>query len=229
MMSTTINYQKEVSIPVEDIRLKGDLCIPEDAKAIIIFAHAGTNCRLNKRNQIEAKYLNEIGFGTLLFDLLNLQEAKDFQNRFKIDLLSYRLITASLWLEKFTAELALPIGYFGSSTAAAAALNAAIQLPQIYAITIRSGRPDLVYKNLPYLNTPSLFIVGSLDKMVLQINQTAFKQITCEKKLTIINGASHLFEEPGKLESVAENASTWFNNNLPLVHEQYQHENERYV
>jgi len=228
-MFTTINYQKEVSIPVEDIRLKGDLCIPDDAKGIVIFAHAGTNSRLNKRNQMEAKYLNDYGFGTLLFDLLNLDEAKDYQNRFKINLLSERLISASLWLEKFTADLAIPIGYFGSSTAAAAALNAAIHLPQIYAVVVRGGRPDLVFKDLPYLNTPTLFIVGGLDKMVLEINQNAIKELKCEKDLKIIDGATHLFDEPGKLALVAENAAEWFKNDIPLMYEKQQREDERYV
>lgn len=218
-MLATLNHQKEVSIPVEDIRLKGDLCIPENSKAIIMFVHGGSSSKLNKRNQMEAQYLNKNRFGTLQLDLLNLEEAKNYQNRFKVELLSERLIAASLWLEKFTAELGIPIAYFGSSTGAAVALHAAIRLPQIYAVAIRGGRPDLVVKELPFLNTPTLFMVGSLDSMVLQLNKNAFKHVACEKELKVIDGATHLFDEPGKLEMVTNYALEWFSNYIPVMHE----------
>jgi putative phosphoribosyl transferase len=218
-MFATLEHQKEVSIPVEEIRLKGDLCIPKNAKAIIMFIHGGSSSKLNKRNLVEAQYLNKNNFATLQLDLLSLDEAKNYQNRFKVELLSERLIAASLWLEKFTAELEIPIAYFGSSTGAAVALNAAIRLPQIYAVAIRGGRPDLIVKELHYLNTPTLFMVGSLDSIVLQLNQNAFKQIACEKDFKIIEGATHLFDEAGKLAMVTNYAAEWFQNYIPVMYE----------
>ncbi len=213
------HYQKEVSIPVEDIRLRGDLFIPENASAIIIFSHGSGSSRLSKRNQMVAKHLQDKGFGTLLLDLLTPSEDKDFQNRFKINLLAERLVAATLWLEKFPAAKDICISYFGASTGAASALKAATKLPQICAVVSRGGRPDLVIDDLPFVQVPTLLMVGSLDHQVLQLNQKAFQKLTCKKQFEVIDGATHLFAEPGKLEIVAELAVKWFNNYIPVVHE----------
>ncbi|TKB96901.1 dienelactone hydrolase family protein [Pedobacter cryophilus] len=214
-----LNYHKEVSIPVEDLRLKGELFIPQNAIAIIIFSHGSGSSRLSKRNQMVAKHLQEKGFGTLLFDLLTADEDKNIQNRFAIDLLAERLIVATLWLERIPAAKDICIGFFGASTGAASALKAAAKLPQICAVVSRGGRPDLALQDLPFVQVPTLFIVGSLDHQVLQLNQKAYQQLTCIKKLEIVEGATHLFEEPGKLEVVSDFAVDWFKSYIPVIHE----------
>ena len=214
-----LEYHKEVSIPVEDIRLKGELSIPKNPKGIIIFSHGSGSSRLSKRNQMVANHLQEKGFGTLLFDLLSPEEDKDYQNRFAIDVLAERLEAATLWLEKLPVARDLPLGYFGASTGAASALKAAANLPQIFAIVSRGGRPDLVMGDLPTINIPTLFMVGSLDHQVLQLNQKAYQQLSCMKKFEIIEDATHLFDEPGKLEIVADLAVNWFKNHIPVAHE----------
>jgi putative phosphoribosyl transferase len=214
-----LNYQKEVSIPVQDIRLKGELSIPEDVKAIIIFSHGSGSSRLSKRNQMVAKHLQEKGFGTLLFDLLTPKEDRDYQNRFDINTLAERLEAATLWLEKIPAAKDICICYFGASTGAASALKAAARLPQVCAVVSRGGRPDLVMEDLPFVQVPTLFIVGSLDHHVLELNQKAFQKLNCKKKFEVIDGATHLFDEPGKLEVVADLAVEWFKNYIPIAHE----------
>ena len=214
-----LNYHKEVSIPVEDIRLKGELFIPQNAKAIIIFSHGSGSSRLSKRNQMVAKHLQDKGFGTLLFDLLTADEDKNLQNRFAIDLLAERLTAATLWLERIPAAKDICIAFFGASTGAASALKAAANLPQICAVVSRGGRPDLAMQDLPFVHVPTLLIVGSLDHQVLQLNQKAYQQLTCIKKLEIVDGATHLFEEPGKLELVSEFAADWFKSYIPVIHE----------
>ena len=211
------SYHKEVSIPVNGIRLKGDLNIPEQAQSIIIFSHGSGSSRLSPRNQQVAQYLQERGFGTLLFDLLTPEEDKNYNNRFAIDLLQERLMDATKWLERLPAAKDCTIGYFGASTGSASALKAAAKMPEIFAVVSRGGRPDMAMEDLPQVKAPTLLIVGNLDTQVLQLNQLAYNELLGEKQLIIVAGATHLFEEPGKMEEVSELASGWFKEHIPKV------------
>jgi dienelactone hydrolase len=210
-------YQNDVSIPADGIRLKGTLFIPQNANAIIIFSHGSGSSRFSKRNQHVAAYLQQNGFGTLLFDLLTPEEDQNYYNRFAIDLLKERLEAATVWLEMLPVAKDLSIGYFGASTGAASALKAAVSLPEVFAVVCRGGRPDLAVEDLPSVQSPTLLIVGSLDAQVLELNQKAYAQLECEKHLEIVEGATHLFEEPGRLEIVAELAVDWFKNHVPAI------------
>ncbi len=210
-------FQEEVSIPIGKITLKGDLSVPPKAKAIIIFSHGSGSSRHSKRNQQVAKYLHDKEFGTLLFDLLTEEEDLNYQNRFNIDLLTKRLAGATEWLVRVPAASECRIGYFGASTGAASALKAAALLPTIGAVVSRGGRPDLVMDDLSYVEAPTLLIVGSLDHDVLQLNKEAYIQLECEKKLEVIEGATHLFEERGAMELVCEKAAAWFQKHLQPV------------
>lgn len=212
-----IKYQNQVSIPADGVRLRGDLYIPENAKAIIIFSHGSGSSRLSKRNLQVADYLHRHAFGTLLFDLLTPEEDQNYYNRFAIDLLKERLIAATVWLEKLPAAKNHHLAYFGASTGAASALKAAASLPEIFAVVCRGGRPDLAMDDLNSLQAPTLLIVGKLDSQVLELNQEAYQKMKCEKHLEILDGATHLFEEPGKLEKVAEMAAGWFNEHVPAI------------
>jgi len=211
-----IHIQEEVRIPVDNITLQGELIIPPKAKAIIIFSHGSGSSRFSRRNQQVAKYLQEKDFGTLLFDLLTEEEDENYYNRFNIDLLSKRLIGATEWIEKLAAKNC-SLGFFGASTGAASALKAAAVLPQIHAVVSRGGRPDLAMADLHNVEGPTLLIVGSLDYDVLQLNKEAFIQLKCEKKLEVVEGATHLFEEPGKMEIVSRLAGNWFEKYLTPV------------
>ena len=212
-----MRFHKEVSMPLGKVTLKGELFIPVKANAIIVFSHGSGSSRFSKRNQMVAKYLHEKIFGTLLFDLLTEEEDKHYHNRFEIDLLTKRLAGATEWLEEFPAAKDCRIGYFGASTGAASALKAAAILPHINAIVSRGGRPDLAMDVLKNVEAPTLLIVGSLDYDVLQLNKEAFVQLECEKKLEVVEGATHLFEEPGKMENVSELAGNWFQKYLNPV------------
>jgi len=203
-------FQKEVRIPVLNVELKGDLIIPLKATAIIIFSHGSGSSRLSPRNQMVANYLQEKKFGTLLFDLLTEAEDSDYQNRFDIELLTKRLIAASEWLAEQPAAKDCRFGYFGASTGAASALKAAAYKEKIEAVVSRGGRPDLALSSLASVNAATLLIVGEMDHDVLQLNKEAYMQLNCEKKLEIIEGATHLFEEPGKMEKVSMLAASWF-------------------
>jgi pimeloyl-ACP methyl ester carboxylesterase len=204
------HFQKEVSIPAGKIIMKGDLFIPAKAKGIILFSHGSGSSRFSKRNRLVAKYLNEKHFGTLLLDLLTEEEDKHYSTRFDIDLLTKRLAGATEWLEGLPAAKDCRIGYFGASTGAASALKAASILPEIHAVVSRGGRPDLAMDDLIMVEAPTLLIVGSLDYDVLQLNKEAFTHLRCKKKLEVIEGASHLFEEQGTMEKVCEWAGMWF-------------------
>lgn len=210
-------FHKEVSIPVGKVTVQGELIIPLKSMAIIIFSHGSGSSRFSKRNQMVAKYLHGRNFGTLLFDLLTEEEDKHYYNRFDIDLLTKRLAGATEWLEKLPAAKDCRIGYFGASTGAASALKAAAYLPHIEAVVSRGGRPDLAINNLPKVEAPTLLIVGSLDYDVLQMNKEAYIQLECEKKLEVVEGATHLFEEPGTMEIVSELAGNWFEKYLIAV------------
>ena len=207
----------EVSIPVGKTMLSGELVIPMKAEAIIVFSHGSGSSRFSPRNKMVAGYLHHKNFGTLLFDLLTEEEDEQYQNRFDIELLTRRLAGATAWLERFPAAKDCAIGYFGASTGAASALKAAAYLPNIGAVVSRGGRPDLVPDNLPDVEAPTLLIVGSLDYEVLKLNQAAWKQLECIKKLEVIDGATHLFEEKGTMEKVCEAASIWFEKYLQPV------------
>lgn len=203
-------FHKEVNIPVREVNLQGELIIPPEAKAIVIFSHGSGSSRFSRRNKTVSAYLNKKNFGTLLFDLLTLDEDKDYSNRFDIDLLTTRLAGATEWLEEFPAAKDCRIGYFGASTGAASALKAASFQKNIEAVVSRGGRPDLAMNALPEVTAPTLLIVGSLDYDVLELNEQAYTRLRCEKKLEIIEGATHLFEEYGKMEIVSKLAANWF-------------------
>ncbi len=207
------DINEEVEIPVGNTILKGELVIPPKPKAIVIFSHGSGSSRFSRRNQMVAKYLHGKDFGTLLFDLLTEQEDQHYLNRFNIELLSKRLIGATDWMEKLAANNC-GISYFGASTGAASALKAAAVLPQIVAVVSRGGRPDLAMADLPKVKAPTLLVVGSLDHDVLQMNKGAFMKLKCEKKLEVVKGATHLFEEPGAMELVSELAGNWFEKHL---------------
>jgi dienelactone hydrolase len=212
-----MRYNNEVSIPVGEIRLKGILSIPEDCLGIVLFSHGSGSSRLSKRNQFVAEILQKKGFGTLLFDLLTPEEDLYYLNRFEIDMLHERLMAATKWLQKHPSAKDLGIAYFGASTGAASALMAAAKLPEVFAVVSRGGRPDLAIDVMPDIKVACLFIVGSLDTEVLSLNQKAFDKLTGEKHLEVVQGASHLFEEEGKLQQVAELASSWFKSHLPVL------------
>ena len=208
---------KEVAIPVKSITLKGELSVPLNATAIIVFSHGSGSSRFSSRNQMVAAYLRERNFGTLLFDLLTSQEDEDYDNRFNIDLLSSRLIGVTEWLNANPATKDLSVGYFGASTGAASALQAAANLGSVGAVVSRGGRPDLAMRFVERVEAPTLLIVGGFDPVVLELNQRVLQRLHCPKDLIIVEGASHLFEEPGKLDKVATLAAEWFEKYLSPV------------
>ena len=209
----------EVLIPLKGIRLGGELTMPPEAIGLVLFAHGSGSSRHSPRNQFVARKLQEAGLGTLLFDLLTAEEERSEAHtrhlRFNIELLSDRLIGATRWaLDEGTSKEAC-IGYFGSSTGAAAALIAAADLrEEVLAVVSRGGRPDLAGDALPRVTAPTLLIVGGDDRQVMTLNEQAYDRLQCEKALRIVSGASHLFEEPGALEKVADMAGEWFASRL---------------
>jgi putative phosphoribosyl transferase len=209
----------EVHIQAGQQVLFGNLTIPENAVALVLFAHGSGSSRHSPRNQFVARTLNRAGLGTLLFDLLTPEEeALDIrtrEHRFNIVLLAERLVHATNWATQQDQTRDLRIGYFGSSTGGAAALVAAAKLPQdVGSVVSRGGRPDLAGESLPKVQAPALLIVGGNDDIVIELNEMARGQMRCEVKLEIIPGATHLFEEPGALEQVAKLASEWFSLHL---------------
>lgn len=195
--------------------LEGNMTIPEGARGIVLFAHGSGSSRFSPRNRLVAQALNKAGLATLLMDLLTPEEehvdARTSQHRFNISLLSDRLSGATDWIITNPETKALNIGYFGASTGAAAALSAATQHPnEVDAIVSRGGRPDLAGSVLANVQAPTLLVVGGKDEQVIQLNEEAFRKLHCEKEFLIISGATHLFEEPGKLEEVAYAAQQWF-------------------
>lgn len=210
-------YHNEVKLHLRKTLLRGELTIPAEAKGVVIFSHGSGSSRLSPRNKRVASYLHKSYFGTLLFDLLTEEEDQHYYNRFNIELLTQRLTGATEWLENFEAARHLGIAYFGASTGAASALKAAAFLPNIQAIVSRGGRPDLAMESLNKVKAPTLLIVGSLDQDILQLNQEAYRKMNCEKKLEVIEGASHLFDERGMMEKVCEKAGDWFKKYLEPV------------
>jgi putative phosphoribosyl transferase len=209
----------EVHIRAGQQVLFGNLTIPENAVALVLFAHGSGSSRHSPRNQFVARTLNRASLGTLLFDLLTPEEeALDIytrEHRFNIGLLAERLVHATNWATQQDQTRDVRIGYFGSSTGGAAAVVAAAELPQdVGAVVSRGGRPDLAGESLPKVQAPTLLIVGGDDDIVIELNEMARDQMRCEVKLEIIPGATHLFEEPGALEQVAKLASDWFSLHL---------------
>jgi dienelactone hydrolase len=202
--------EKEVIIQINSIKLDGILGIPKNAKGIVIFAHGSGSSRFSPRNNFVARELRKAGLATLLFDLLTEEEDLIYENRFNINLLAERLITVTKWVKANDEIKNLKIGYFGASTGAAAALQASTKIEDIKAIVSRGGRPDLVLNYLPKVKAATLLIVGELDEYVIELNKIAYEKLKAEKELIIIPGASHLFEEPGKLEEVSRLAKGWF-------------------
>jgi putative phosphoribosyl transferase len=191
--------------------LEGILGLPEDAKGIVLFAHGSGSGRFSPRNTMVARVLQGSGLATLLLDLLEQREAVDRCNVFDIDLLAGRLMGAADWARQYPETRELPIGYFGASTGAGAALEAAARAPEgIGAVVSRGGRPDLAGPYLPRVQAPTLLIVGGHDVPVIGMNEAALAQMRCVKELVIVPGATHLFEERGTLEEVARLARDWF-------------------
>lgn len=200
-----------VVIAADEVRLAGDLGLPEKPTGIVLFAHGSGSGRLSPRNRFVARTLLEGGLATLLLDLLMEEEADDRRKVFDIDLLADRLVAATGWLARNPATKGLPLGYFGASTGAGAALQAAARMPESAAAVVsRGGRPDLAAPFLPDVLAPTLLIVGGEDGPVIRMNEEALALLTCPKKLVIVPGATHLFEEPGTLEQVADLALRWF-------------------
>lgn len=209
--------KKTLELPVgRGISVTGDLAIPPDAKGIVVFSHGSGSSRLSPRNLMVADYLVQQQFGTLLFDLLTPEEDSDYENRFNIRLLAERLVAVSEWLYANPQTKDYTQAYFGASTGAAAALYAAAaEGSEIAAVVSRGGRPDLAMEAFTTLRSPTLLIVGGDDTEVLHLNKKALEQIRGTKRLEIVPGATHLFEEKGAMEQVCVLASAWF--------EQYLH------
>ncbi|MFB2934568.1 dienelactone hydrolase family protein [Aerosakkonemataceae cyanobacterium BLCC-F154] len=215
-MNKTLEYNnQEVWISSGIVNLEGSLAQPENARGIILFAHGSGSSRNSPRNQYVAQELNKAEFSTLLFDLLTPDEESTDQEsedlRFNITFLAERLVDATQWVAQNLDIQNIQIGYFGASTGAAAALVAAAQFPDaVGAVVSRGGRPDLAGSSLSNVQAPTLLIVGEKDSPVIGMNQEALAQLSGEKKLEIVPGASHLFEEPGALEEIAKMARQWF-------------------
>ena len=204
-------HEHAVRITKGDIALEGILGLPVGPRGVVVFAHGSGSGRLSPRNNFVARHLQRAGLATLLLDLLTEEEADDRRKVFDIDLLADRLLLAKGWLEGEPRTGQLKLGYFGASTGAGAALQAAAREPSnIRAVVSRGGRPDLAESYLSLVNAPTLLIVGGHDEPVIEMNRAAYDLLTCEKKFIIVPGATHLFEEPGTLEQVAEQAGNWF-------------------
>ncbi|MCS6877922.1 MAG: dienelactone hydrolase family protein [Geminicoccaceae bacterium] len=201
---------EELEVEIGAKALPGDLAIPESARGIVVFAHGSGSSRRSPRNRMVARVLQEAGFATLLFDLLTPLEALDRTNVFDIALLGRRLLEAIGWAGKRPELRGAPLGCFGASTGAAAALVAAAEEPAVRAVVSRGGRPDLAGEALARVRAPVLLIVGERDEPVVELNRAAARRLSAPYRLVIVPGATHLFEEPGALEEVAALARDWF-------------------
>ncbi|MFO7592355.1 MAG: phosphoribosyltransferase family protein [Acidimicrobiia bacterium] len=205
----------DVAIPVGDITLAGRLDVPPSSRGLVVFVHGSGSSRLSPRNRHVAEYLGASGFATLLFDLLTTVEERARRNVFDIELLADRLRSVTSWLAGQHEVRGLPIGYFGASTGAAAALVAAADPgAPVAAVVSRGGRPDLAGRYLEAVQAPTLLIVGSDDREVLALNHDAAARMSCTREIRVVTGATHLFEEPGTLETVARLAERWFDEHL---------------
>jgi putative phosphoribosyl transferase len=213
--------QREVKIPVDNVALDGELILPPGATGVVLFAHGSGSSRHSPRNQFVAGVIRRSGLGTLLFDLLTPdEESADIYTRhlrFDIGMLARRLVAAANWLKTMRETRDLKLGFFGASTGGAAALVAAAELGEtVGAVVSRGGRPDLAGAALPRVMSPVLLIVGGLDRQVITLNRQAYALLRCEKEMKIVPGATHLFEEPGTLETVADLAAEWFRDHLKM-------------
>lgn len=219
MAATDVDIEQEVRLPVDGVTLVGDLARPAAARGTVLFAHGSGSSRHSPRNRAVARVLRSSGLATLLIDLLTRkEEAEDAATghlRFDIALLARRLVAVTGWLHEEPATGRLPVGYFGASTGGGAALVAAAQRPEVFAVVSRGGRPDLAGPALPRVSVPTLLIVGGDDVPVIAMNRAAAARMSAEVRLEIVPGASHLFEEPGALERVAALAARWFEDHLP--------------
>ena len=199
-------------IPVGPIHIEGMLELPADVSSIVLFAHGSGSSRHSKRNTYVARVLQSSGIGTLLMDLLTPEEEADYAARFDIPLLTHRLLAATNWIKTDQRTRHLSIGYFGASTGATAALQAAAGFgEEIGAVVSRGGRPDMAgISALENVKSPTLLLVGGWDEEVIMLNREAYEHLHCTKELIIIPGATHLFTEPGTLEEVARQAAAWF-------------------
>jgi dienelactone hydrolase len=213
---------REVEIAAGQARLNATLTVPAPSSGIVLFAHGSGSSRFSRRNRAVAEHLNRSGFATLLLDLLTRREEEvdsvTGALRFDIPLLASRLEGATAWVAANDPTARLPVGYFGASTGAAAALIAASRQPSVSAVVSRGGRPDLAGEHLIHVRAATLLIVGGMDTEVLRLNRDAYALLTCEKQLQVVPGASHLFEEPGALALVATHASHWFARHLAGEH-----------
>ena len=209
METLTSKHQKEIIVPLNGIELHGILTIPEKAQGIVIFSHGHGSSRLSPRNTFVAGKLQKAKMATLLIDLLTAYEDEIYSNRFDIELITQRLHHITKWVRNYRETQKKAIAYFGASTGAAAALKAAAK-ERIAAVVSRGGRPDLVMNDLKDVTAPTLLIVGSNDVPVLELNQKAYQNLFCHKKLEVVPNATHLFKEPGALEKVGELAAEWF-------------------
>jgi len=206
-----------IDIPVKKVVLKGNLSVPDNVKALVLFSHGSGSSRLSPRNNYVASVLQQEGLGTLLFDLLTEEEDRLYKTRFNINLLTQRLIAVTEWIKMQKETKGLQLAYFGASTGAASALSAAAYFgDDIGAVVSRGGRPDLSMSELHEVTAPTLLIVGGWDKVVIGLNQKAYDKLRCERKLEIIPEATHLFEERGKLEDVAALSAKWFTKHLQI-------------
>jgi putative phosphoribosyl transferase len=210
------HHSELVGIPSGSVQMEGMLDLPPAAEGMVLFAHGSGSSRLSPRNNYVAKVLREVLIGTLLLDLLTEDEDRDYKTRFDISLLTTRLGDAAAWLRARPGTGTLPLGLFGASTGAAAALQlAGTGKHGVGAVVSRGGRPDLAgAEALQAVRAPTLLIVGGDDDVVVELNRQAFDLLQCDKELVIVPGATHLFEEPGKLQEVAELARGWFLNRL---------------
>jgi putative phosphoribosyl transferase len=226
MENERANWKRSVRIPTGDAVLNGELVIPPAAHGVVLFAHGSGSSRHSPRNQYVAGVIHSAGIATLLFDLLTGEEegvdAHTRHLRFDIELLAKRLVNAAAWMAEAGSSIAdqinyqhLRVGFFGASTGGGAALVAAAMLGErVGAVVSRGGRPDLAGAALEQVKAPTLLIVGGEDAPVLELNKAAYAQLRCKKELQAIPGATHLFEEPGTLEQVAQRAASWFNEHL---------------
>jgi dienelactone hydrolase len=204
-----------VHIPANEVSLEGALTIPAEAKGIVLFAHGSGSSRHSPRNNFVAQVLQKAAMATLLMDLLTREEDTTYENRFDIDLLTWRLERATQWVMEQPESMGLQVGYFGASTGAAAALQAAATFgASISAVVSRGGRPDLAMSALDRVEAPTLLIVGGFDDVVIDLNRKAYVRLKVEKHLAIVPGATHLFEEPGTLQEAARLAAEWFSRHL---------------
>ena len=208
----------EVSVLAAGALVAGHLTVPQEPRGIVVFAHGSGSSRHSPRNRYVAQVLHGAGLATLLFDLLTPEEEANRANVFDIDLLAQRLTDVTVWLRTASDAAGLPVGYFGASTGAGAALRAAAEpRADIVAVVSRGGRPDLAGPALPQVSAPTLLIVGGADETVLELNRQAAEQMTVECRIAVVPGATHLFEEPGTLEQVAVLARDWFIDHLTPI------------